>query len=135
MKRLVITVFAVALTWAVFASCAHAFTMSEKIVVSDQLIAIARTSAGGMSAHQRVDNVNERLAYILGYEPLAPRNIRAVAQSDGSRAIMVGRSLFITVTARDAQANETTIAGLTRVWLARARQALPQARPFANLVG
>lgn len=120
---------------AAFASYAGAFTMSEKVVVSNQLIAIARVPAGGMSADQRINAVNERLAYILGYEPLAPKDITAVSYCDGSRGIMVGNRLLITVTAADAQANNTTIAKLTRVWLTRAREALPQARPNANLIG
>ncbi len=135
MKRLALTMFFAALVLTVFASYAGAFTMSEKVVVADQLIAIARTPAGGISADQRINDVNDRLAYILGYEPLAPRYIHARVMRDGSRAIMVGNRLLITVTAADARANNTTIRNLTNVWLTRARQALPQARPNANLVG
>jgi hypothetical protein len=134
-KRLALTMFAVAVFVTVFASYAGAFTMSQRVVVSGQLIAIARVPAGGYSADERINQVNERLAYILGYEPLAPRYIHVRAMCDGSRAIMVGDRLLITVTAADARANNTTIARLTEVWLARAREAIPQARPNANLVG
>lgn len=133
MKRLALTMFVTAVILTVFASYAGAFTMSEKVVVSNQLIAIARTPAGGYSADQRINMVNDRLAYILGYEPLAPRDIYARALPGGSRAIMVGNRLLITVTPADARANNTTVAGLTRVWLQHARQAIPQARPNANL--
>lgn len=135
MKRLALTMFAVAVFLTVFASYAGAFTMSEKVVVSNELIAVARVSAGGYSAEERINLVNERLAYILGYEPLAPRYIQVRAMRDGSRAITVGDRLLITVTAADARANNTTIPVLAGVWLAHARQALPQARPNANLIG
>ena len=118
-----------------FGSLAGAFTMSEKVVVANQLVAIARVPAGGFTADQRINRVNERLAYILGYEPLAPRDIYAIPARGGTMAIMVGNRLLITVTSRDAEANNTTVAGLTRTWLRNAREALPQARPTPAIPG
>ena len=109
--------------------------MSEKVIVANELIAIARVPAGGFTADQRIDRVNERLAYILGYEPLAPRDIYAVRARGGSMSIMVGNRMLMTVTSADARANNTTVAGLTRDWLMRCRDALPQARPTPAIPG
>lgn len=118
-----------------FSSFASAFTMSEKVVVANELIAIARAPAGGMTAQQRIDKVNERLAYILGYEPLAPRDIYAVRGPGGTMSIMVGNRLLLTVTSADAMANNSTLPVLTRDWLMRARDAIPQARPTPAIPG
>jgi hypothetical protein len=108
--------------------------MSEKIVVSNSLVAIARTPAGGMTADQRIDRVNERLAYIYGYERLDPASVRLV-NCNGQRVIAVGRTNLITVTAADARANRTTVSALSQTWLARARAAVPQARPTPAIPG
>lgn len=117
-----------------FASLAGAFTMSEKIVVANELIAIARVGAGGYTADERIDRVNERLAYILGFEPLDPGSIYAVR--DGrSRVIMVGDTQLITVTPADARANGMSVSELTNIWLRNAREVLPQARPTPSIPG
>ena len=135
MKRLALILVAATAMLAALSTSASAFTMSEKVVVANQLIAIARAPAGGMSADQRINRVNERLAYILGYEPLDARNTYAVPAPGGSMSIMVGNRLLITVTSADARANNTTVPGLTREWLMRAREALPQARPTPAIPG
>jgi len=135
MKRLMLTLLAAAVILGVCGSFARAFTMAEKVVVANELVAIARVPAGGFTAQQRIDRVNERLAYILGYEALSPRDIYAVPAPGGSRAIMVGDSLLITVTPRDAFANDATVVGLTRTWLQLAKEALPQARPTPGVPG
>lgn len=116
------------------AALVYAFTTSEKIIVANQIVAIARVPAGGFSADQRIDKVNDRLAFILGNERLDAGSIRVVKQR-GENAIVVGNRLLFTVTAADAKANHTTVNGLTRVWLKAARTAIPQARPRANLPG
>ncbi|MHB0997984.1 MAG: hypothetical protein ACYC27_01960 [Armatimonadota bacterium] len=134
MRRILITSVAVILMLSAFATFAVAFTMSEKVVVANELVAIARVPAGGFSAQERIDRINERLAYILGNEPLAPRDIRAVRMR-GSMAIMVGSELLMTVTSQDAKANNTTITGLTQIWLDQARAAIPQARPTPSIPG
>lgn len=133
MKR-IMTFLAVVVILAAFASLASAFTMSEKVVVANELVAISRVSAGGFSAQARVDRVNERLAYILGFEPLNPGSINAVRVGN-TRVIMVGDTPLITVTSRDAAANNTTVVGLTRIWLQLAREALPLARPTPSVPG
>ena len=135
MNQLMLFLLAVALTLGAFGSSASAFTMSEKVVVANELIAIARVPAGGFSAQERIDKVNDRLAYIFGYEPLAPPDIYAVRAHGGTRAIMVGNRLLMTVTSRDARANNTTVPGLTRLWLRYAREAIPQARPTPHIPG
>src|SRR5262245_45275897 len=111
---------------------AGAFTMAQKCVIANELCFVDRASAGGLTPEKRIDKVNERLAYILGYENLRPGNIRMVSMGNRGLAIMVGRSLLATVTRADARANgarnpET----LGRIWLANLRQALPQARPLS----
>lgn len=135
MKQLALILIATAALLVALSTSASAFTMSEKVVVANELIAIARVPAGGMTADQRINRVNERLAYILGYEPLAPKDIYAVQGTGGTMSIMVGKRLFLTVTSADAMANNTTVAGLTRDWLMRAREALPQARPTPAIPG
>ena len=134
MKRLTLIPIGVAALLAL-STFAGAFTMSEKVVVANQLIAIARVPAGGFTADQRIDKVNDRLLYILGYEPLAPRDIYAVRASGDTMALMVGNRLLLTVTSADAKANDTTVSRLTRVWLQNAREALPQARPTPAIPG
>lgn len=133
MKQLIAVLIFVVVVVAL-GSSAGAFTTSEKVISANDLIAIARVPAGGMTADQRIDRVNERLAYIYGYEPLDPGHIRAV-KFGNDRIIKVGRSTLITVTARDAKANNTTVAGLTNVWLRAARAAIPQARPTPSIPG
>jgi len=134
-KRLTLILIAAAVVLVALSTLASAFTMSEKVIVANELIAIARVPAGGFTADQRIDRVNERLAYILGYEPLAPRDIYAVRARGGSMSIMVGNRMLMTVTSADARANNTTVAGLTREWLMRSRDALPQARPTPAIPG
>ena len=134
MKRFLLIILTVAVTVSALASLACAFTMSEKVVVANELIAIARTPAGGFSAQERIDRINERLAYILGYEPLAPRDIYTVRRG-GSMAIIVGDRLLMTVTPNDARANNTTVSALASVWLRQARMAIPQARPTPGIPG
>ena len=134
MKRILLVLIAVPLLFAIAMPMASAFTMSEKVVVANDLVAIARTGAGGLTADQRINRINERLAYILGYEPLAARDIY-LRRVGNSYAIMVGQSLLMTVTTSDARANGTTVSGLAREWLRNARMALPQARPTPGIPG
>src|SRR5260221_5342735 len=77
---------------------AGAFTMTQKCVIANELCFVTRASAGGISPEQRLNRVNERLAYILGYENLRPNNIRMVAMANGAQEIRVGKSLLVTVT-------------------------------------
>jgi len=129
-----VTAVTAAVMLVVLSSFAGAFTMSEKVVVANQLIGIARVGAGGFTADERIDRVNERLAYILGFEPLDPGSIYAV-RDGGSRIIMVGDTQLITVTPADARANNATVDTLTSLWLRNARMALPQARPTPSVPG
>ncbi|MDO8682777.1 MAG: hypothetical protein Q7N50_04775 [Armatimonadota bacterium] len=132
MKKVVtvIAMLAVLLIGATIA--ANAFTMAEKVVVSNKLVLIARAPAGGFSAEERIAQVNYRLAPILGYEVLTPDNIR-LARKGGELGIYVGDKLLTTVTKADAIANGTTVEGLAHTWLRNARRALPEARPYANI--
>ena len=134
MKRTIVALLIVTMAAVVIASAASAFTMSEKVVVANSLVAIARAPAGGMTADERIDRENERLAYILGYERLDPASIR-LGTCNGERVISVGNTTLITVTAADARANGTTVEGLAQRWLARARAAIPQARPTPAIPG
>jgi hypothetical protein len=133
MKRLVLPLGA-AMVFSMFAlSPAGAFTMTQKCVIANELCFVSRASAGGFNPEQRIDRVNERLAYILGYENLRADNIRMVAMGPDVQ-IRVGRSLLVMVTPADARANgarrpET----LARLWLRNLREYMPQARPRARL--
>jgi hypothetical protein len=127
MKRLALALTLSVALLALFATVAGAFTMSQKIVVADQLVAITRVPAGGFTPDQRIDRVNERLAVILGYT-LSPRRIRA-EWVGRDMAITVDHRLLVTVTPADARANGTTVETLAHYWLANLREALPEAAP------
>lgn len=133
MRQLIPTLLTVVMLLGI-ASYAGAFTMAEKVVIADELVAIARVPAGGFSAQERIDEVNNRLRYIYGYEPLNPSNVRAVAVG-ATRVIMVGNTPLMTITPRDAAANNTTVQHLTLDWLDNMRSALPQARPLPHIPG
>jgi len=104
------------------------YTISNKCVIANEQCFIIRVGSGGMSATDRVDRLNERLAYILGYERLAPGNIY-IKMNNGQPTIFVGRSVLIEVTQADAEANGTTPLALAENWLANLRHAMPQSRP------
>jgi hypothetical protein len=122
-------VLAVSLLPLLAGSPASAFTMAQRCVIAYRDCFVMRAPAGGMTPEQRLDRVNERLAYILGYESLRPSSIRPVRQGSGVE-IRVGKSLLTTVTPADARANGTrNVMGLAQVWLRNLRAALPEARP------
>ena len=113
---------------------AGAFDMTQKCVIANELCFVSRVGAGGMTAQQRIDRVNERLAYILGYENLRPNNIRMVSMANGNTSINVGRSMLVTVTRADARANGArNPRTLARVWLRNLRDAMPSARPMSRI--
>lgn len=133
MKKMVLPLGAAMVLSMVALSPAGAFTMTQKCVIANELCFVSRASAGGFNPEQRIDRVNERLAYILGYENLRPGNIRLVAMGPDI-AIRVGHSLLTTVTRADARANGArNPATLARIWLRNLRDAMPQARPMARL--
>src|SRR3989442_10435464 len=105
MKKRVVPLGAAMVLSMVALPPAGAFTMTQKCVIANELCFVARASAGGFTPEQRIDRVNERLAYILGYENLRPGNIRMAGMPGGSVEIRVGRSLLTTVTRADARAN------------------------------
>jgi hypothetical protein len=108
--------------------------MAQRNVIANEDVFIMRASASGMTPEQRLDRVNERLAYILGYENLRPGNIRLVARGRDHYDIRVGRSHLVTVTPADARANGTrNVRGLAQLWLRNLRDALPEARPLATV--
>lgn len=132
MKRLMLPLGAAIVLSMVGMAPAGAFTMTQKCVIANELCFVARVGAGGMTAEQRIDRVNERLAYILGYENLRPNNIRMVSMPGGGGVeIRVGRSLLTTVTRADARANGArNPRTLGNIWLRNLRDALPEARPM-----
>jgi hypothetical protein len=107
------------------------YTTSQKCIIANETCFVVRSSAGGFSPEQRVDRLNEQLAYILGYEPLNPSRTRAVRQG-GAVVIMIGSSKLTTITPMDAQANSTTVDQLANTWVRNLRRTLPQARPLSR---
>ena len=87
---------------------AGAFTMAQKCVIAGVDCFPMRAGAGRLTPERRIDQVNDRLARILGYESLRPENIRTKPMSGGEVEIWVGRSLLATVTRADARANGTS---------------------------
>jgi hypothetical protein len=109
---------------------ARAYTMAQQCVIANTLCFPLRASASGMTPERRIDQVNDRLAFILGYEVLQPENIRTRPTTGGEVEIWVGRSLLATVTWADARANGTpSPQAVARIWASNLRGALPQARP------
>lgn len=127
MRKLTVLVL-ILLVAVVCTGVSYAYTMSEKVVVATELVAIAKASAGGFTAEQRIDRINERLIEIISYERLSAGNIY-VKDAGDCRTIMVGRKLLLTVTPADAAANNTTVADLAGGWLGKAKHAIPQSRP------
>jgi len=109
---------------------AEAATMAQQCVIADRVCFVMRAGDGRFTPEQRIDRVNDRLAYILGHEKLRPENIEAVPLPNGEAKIRVGRSLLTNVTRADAVANGApSPQALARVWLANLRVAIPQAEP------
>lgn len=132
MKKLMLPLAAAIGLSVVGMAPAGAFTMTQKCVIANELCFVARVGAGGMSAEDRINRVNERLAYILGYENLRPGNIRLASMPGGSVAITVGNSLLTTVTRADARANGArNPRTLANMWVRNLRQAMPEARPMS----
>ena len=104
------------------------YTTSYKCIIANELCFIVRVGAGGLAPTERVDKLNERLAYILGYERLSPGNIY-IQTRNGAPTIYVGRSELFTITSADAEANGASPMALAQMWLANLRHAMPQARP------
>lgn len=98
-------------------------------VVANQFCFVVRAGVADLTPTQRVDRLNDRLAYVLGYENLRPENIYIV-QVKGDPEIWVGHSLLFDVTEADARADGSTPTDLAKKWTANLRQALPQARPI-----
>jgi hypothetical protein len=133
MKKIVLPLGTAIVLSVSLMSQAGAFTMTQKCVIANELCFVSRASAGGMTPEQRIDRVNERLAYILGYENLRPNNIRMIAMGPEIQ-IRVGRSLLTTVTRADARANGArNPRTLANIWVRNLRDAMPQARPMARL--
>lgn len=104
------------------------YTTSYKCIIANELCFIVRVGSGGLSPTERVDKLNERLAYIIGYERLSPGNIY-IQVRNGEPTIYVGRSELFTVTSADGEANGASPMALAQMWLANLRHAMPQARP------
>jgi hypothetical protein len=128
MRWLLIAICLSLLGVLIFTETAYSFTMAEKIIVGDDVIMVARCSAGGMSTEERINSINDRLSRIIGYEDLRPGNIR-ISKLAGETVIMVGDELFLTVTRADARANNADIDSLARRWMRNARAVLFKARP------
>ena len=122
MKRAILLTSILLALWAL-PTALQAFTMNQKVVVMSQLIAVARTGAGGISADERIDQINGRLTTLLPYDG-AVRSIH-LGQVNGETAILVGNNILMTVTSRDAAANGVSVRQLGRQWLRNARLALP----------
>jgi hypothetical protein len=111
-------------------SAAGAATMAQQCVIADKVCFVMRASDGPLSPEQRIDRVNDRLAYILGHESLRPGSVQAVPLANGDAKIRVGRSLLTNVTRADAVANGApSPQALALIWVSNLRTALPQAEP------
>jgi hypothetical protein len=131
MKKLMLLLGAAMAVATLGMAPAEAFTMAQRCVIANEDCFVMRASAAGMAPEERLNRVNERLAYIQGYESLRPGNIRMVAMPNGAQEIRVGDSLLVTVTRADARANGArNPATLGRIWLRNLRDSLPEARPL-----
>ena len=123
--RLILTILAFSV---LFAGASYSYTMTEKVVVANQLIAVIRAAADDFSPSERTERINERFAEIVATEELTEDNIY-LSTINNCKVIMVGSKVFLTVTEADAKLNNTTVDDLAVQWLANCRAILPQARP------
>lgn len=128
MKAILVGAILALVAVLVFTVPAHSFTMAEQIIVGDDVLMVARVPAGGLSAAQRVAEINERIIRIISTEPLDPSNVR-LAKLSGETVIMVGSICLMTVTTADAEANGASVEGLADRWVKNTKATLPQARP------
>ena len=114
------------------ASAQDQFSMPQRAVIANKLNFIVQADAQGFTALQRANQLNDRLAYILGYKNLTAANVHVVP-AGAYRQIYIGDRKLITVTPADARAEGTTsVDRVTERWVRNLRASLPEARPNAN---
>ena len=114
------------------ASAQAQFSMPQRCVIANQLCFIVQADAMGFTALQRANQMNDRLANILGHENLTPRNVHVISKGD-YRQIYVGDRRLIIITPADARAEGTaSVDRITDRWVRNLKAALPEARPNGN---
>lgn len=106
--------------------------LRHQVVVADQIVMVIEAPAGGLTAAERVDKINDRLVEIISTESLVPGRMH-LETLHGQTVLMVGHHLLTSVTPADARLNYTTVAILAHFWLANLKRILPQARPAPAL--
>ena len=77
--------------------------------------------------HERVGILHSRLSWILADSALSAADIQ-VRKTPDSMAIYAKNRLFVTVTAQDAEYNQTTIKKQARKWCEHLSETLPSLR-------
>ncbi len=98
----------------------------SEVALGGELFFRLRVASGGLSEEQRAEILQERLTRI--YTALFTHQVSTqqvtVRHINGEVTICVGDLLLVTVTERDARANQTTVSHLANQWLENTRQAL-----------
>jgi hypothetical protein len=131
-KRL-IAIAAVTIVLATLACSIARCEGSGEVYLGGFLLLRIRCAAGGYTVDQRVSALQMRANDLL---ELGKRTSAVTVKRSGADAcIYADRTLFLTVTSADAQANGTTPESLANTWAQRLRTILPQATPEKPGVG
>ena len=103
-----------------------------RFIIAGQVCFRIRVGYKHLSPQERMNRINGRVPTIIGRETLRPSNINLVRRGEYTD-IYIGRTPLVTVTPGDAKANgHKRTHTLAAVWLAKLREAVPQARPQMN---
>lgn len=130
--RAVLAILALMLVWtAVTYAQPTGGSTANAIIVCNQVALRIRVPAQGMTVQQRVADIYRRIVLAWSREQITAGRV-TLQQAGGTWSIYAGRTLIITVTQEDAQANGTTTTALAQTWHAKLRELLPRCKPDIN---
>ncbi len=98
-----------------------------EVWLTNFLLLRIRCAAGGCSVEQRADAIQQRANDLLALGKGIPQV--TVKKTGADANIYTNKCLFMTVTAADGKAANTTAVKLANTWAQRLRTILPQATP------
>lgn len=126
MKRVLAIAVSVIMLAAIASSIAQC-EQSGEVWLTNFLLLRIRCAAGGCSAVQRADAIQQRANDLLALGKGIPKV--TVKKSGADANIYTNKTLFMTVTAADGKTAKTTSVKLANIWAQRLRTILPQATP------
>lgn len=130
--RAVLAVLVLTLAWTTVTHAQPAGgSTTNAIIICNQIALRIRVPAQGMNVQQRVADIYRRIVLAWSRERITAERV-TLQRTGGTWSIYAGRTLIITVTQKDAQANGTSAAALAQAWHAKLRELLPQCKPDIN---